>query len=188
MESKEIVCAAMIAGALSFMGSCTSQNRETESDSTASRQTEYFHADNDIAMTVRSLVDAIKVGERLDSTDYDFRGILTDGAGTPLYTDVSGAPGLWEVEVISPTQAVVRNLNPGDLLPDDLTDYIVSAISLGDDAPVEYPAQESDGDKRVAVYHFGGGSMRIEISGISPESASEGPMMKIMLSSTTAHS
>ena len=30
---------------------------------------EDFHADNDIAMTVRSIADAIRVGEPLDSTD-----------------------------------------------------------------------------------------------------------------------
>lgn len=52
-----------------------------------------FHADNDIAMTVRSLVDAVRVGETLLPADYDFVGVLTDGQGTPLYTDVDGAPG-----------------------------------------------------------------------------------------------
>lgn len=61
---------------------------------------EDFHADNDIAMTVRSLADAIKVGEPLDSTEYDFEGVLTDGQGTPLYTDVQGAPGVWVVDVL----------------------------------------------------------------------------------------
>ncbi len=65
-----------------------------------SEATEYFHADNDIAMTVRSLADAIKVGEPLDSTEYDFNGVLTDGQGAPLYTDVQGSPGTWIVDVL----------------------------------------------------------------------------------------
>ena len=83
-----------------MLNSCGQSSKSDVSNTEDSEATEYFHADNDIAMTVRSLADAIKVGEPLDSTEYDFNGVLTDGQGAPLYTDVQGSPGTWIVDVL----------------------------------------------------------------------------------------
>ena len=89
-----------------------------------------FHADNDIAMTVCSLVDAVRVGEKLDTADYNFDGILTDGQGTPLYTDIEGNPGEWKVRVVNDDEARICNLHLGDLMTDDLRNYIISSLNL----------------------------------------------------------
>ncbi len=106
-----------------------------------------FHADNDIAMTVCSLVDAVRVGEKLDSADYNFDGILTDGQGTPLYTDIEGNPGEWKVRVINPEEARISNLHLGDLMTEDLRNYIVNALNLNSaDLATAYinPANEQE--------------------------------------------
>ena len=63
-----------------------------DSDSVFSASQQDFHADNDIAMTLGSIADAIRVGEPLDSATYSYTGVLTDGVGRPLYTDVDGTP------------------------------------------------------------------------------------------------
>lgn len=91
-----------------------------------------FHADNDIAMMVCSLVDAVRVGERLDSADYFFEGVLTDGQGTPLYTDIDGNPGEWRARVVSGDEARISNLFIGDLMTADLRNYILNALGLND--------------------------------------------------------
>lgn len=122
----------------------------------------YFHADADIAMTVRSLVDALEVGERLDSADYDFRGILTDGQGRPLYTDSQGNPGEWMVDVLNDSTAVLRNLATGDLLPEDLEEYVVSALGLGRADVVETTEYDDDCETDLSVYDFGRGLLRFE--------------------------
>lgn len=113
------------------LGSCGKGTAEksAESDSAAGVAEEY-HADNDIAMTVRSIADAICVGEPLDTVDYNFYGVLTDGQGHPLYTDLQGNPGNWDVDVLSPTTAVIRNVDLGDLLPDDLEIYLSSMLEM----------------------------------------------------------
>lgn len=106
-----------------------------------------FHADNDIAMTVSSLVDAVRVGEPLDSADYNFQGILTDGQGTPLYTDIEGNPGEWAVMVISDDEARISNLQLGDLLTEDLRNYITGSLNLKEaDLATAYvnPADEQE--------------------------------------------
>lgn len=106
-----------------------------------------FHADNDIAMTVSSLVDAVRVGEPLDSADYNFHGILTDGQGTPLYTDIEGNPGEWAVMVISDDEARISNLQLGDLLTEDLRNYIAGSLNLKEaDLATAYvnPADEQE--------------------------------------------
>lgn len=122
----------------------------------------YFHADADIAMTARSLVDAINVGERLDSTDYDFRGILTDGQGRPIYTDSRGNPGEWMVDVLNDSTAVIRNLATGDILPEDLEEYVVSSLGLGKADVVETTEYDDDSETDLSVYDFGGGTIRFE--------------------------
>ena len=121
-----------------------------------------FHADADIAMTVRSLADALKVGEPLDSTDYDYEGILTDGQGRPIYTDVQGNPGEWSVDVLTDSSAVIRNVHLGDLLPDDLEEYVVANLGLGKADIVESTEYDDDDETELDVYDFGGGLIRFE--------------------------
>lgn len=116
---------------LVLMVSCVGKSQTQPADSSEDEGNQ-FHADYDIAMTVCSLVDAVRVGERLDSVDYDFEGVLTDGQGTPLYTDVEGNPGLWRVRVIGDDKASISNLHIGDLLTADLREYIVGALGLND--------------------------------------------------------
>lgn len=108
-----------------------------------------FHADNDIAMVVGSLADAISVGESLDSADYSFSGVLTDGTGRPLYTDLSGHPGPWEIEVVSPSSARIKNTKIGDLMVDDLRNYLVSSLELEESG--EYVSRDFNG-RRQSIY------------------------------------
>ncbi|MBD5203951.1 MAG: hypothetical protein HDS82_03635 [Bacteroidales bacterium] len=146
-----------------------------------SESADYYHADNDIAMVVRSLADAVSVGEPLDSVDYDYDGILTDGQGTPLYTDVQGAPGQWEVNVVSPHRAVIRNLYLGDLLPGDLEAYITGSLNLTDADLVETHEYDSDDESDLALYSIPGGELRFETrAGIAPNGL-EGPLMSIVI-------
>lgn len=145
---------------------------------------EDFHADNDIAMTVRSLADAIKVGEPLDSTEYDFEGVLTDGQGAPLYTDVQGAPGVWVVDVLDQKNVTLRNLFLGDLLPDDLEAYLLQALRLSENDKLDFNAHEAvdEDETSIVVYDFNGGYLRFETrAGIAPNGL-EGPLLTIIMS------
>lgn len=145
---------------------------------------EDFHADNDIAMTVRSLADAIKVGEPLDSTEYDFEGVLTDGQGAPLYTDVQGAPGVWVVDVLDQKNVTLRNLFLGDLLPDDLEAYLLQALRLSENNKLDFNAHEAvdEDETSIVVYDFNGGYLRFETrAGIAPNGL-EGPLLTIIMS------
>ena len=160
-----------------------------------------FHADNDIAMTIRSIVDAIKVGEPLDSTLYDFEGILTDGQGTPLYTDIQGSPGLWEIDVIDNRNVILRNLYLGDLLPSDLQSYLLQSLKLGHmqpytltdtlcsftdhNNPLLYELKKSGTQEKeeeeMTIYDFGGGYLCFEVkSGMAPNGL-EGPLLNIVM-------
>ncbi|MDE6378879.1 MAG: hypothetical protein K2L11_00285 [Muribaculaceae bacterium] len=114
-----------------------------------------FHADNDIAMTVCSLVDAVRVGERLDSADYGFEGILTDGQGTPLYTDIEGNPGEWIVKVVNSEEARISNLHLGDLMAEDLRNYILGALNLNSADLVTAYINPADEQEFIWLYDIG---------------------------------
>lgn len=168
---------------LIVIGACTSQTK-TKDTSREATPIEDFHADNDIAMTIRSLADAIKVGEALDSTEYDFHGVLTDGQGSPLYTDVQGAPGQWIVDVLDAKSVSIRNIYLGDLLPADLESYILQSLHLENGAEMEFEAHDAvnDDETEIRVYDFGGGYLRFEIrAGIAPNGL-EGPLLTIIMS------
>jgi len=143
---------------------------------------EIYHADNDIAMTVRSIVDAIKVDEPLDTTDYNFEGVLTDGQGHPLYTDIQGAPGLWEVDVLSPTSAVVRNIYLGDLLPDDLRSYLAQSLQLSDQDVINTSEFDDDDQTSVEIFDLEGGFLRFETRAAVAPNGLEGPYVSIIAS------
>ena len=143
-----------------------------------------YHADNDIAMTVRSITDALRVGEPLDTLDYNFEGILTDGEGHPLYTDIQGTPGSWDVDVISPTTAVIRNVYLGDLLPDDLESYLASSLNLSPENIIETEEFDDDEETQLVVYDIDGVYLRIETRAAVAPNGLEGPLMSIIATKT----
>lgn len=180
---RNIFCAGVFI--ILELASCTGNKTDAKDSDTVITVVESYHADNDIAMTVRSIVDAIKVGEPLDTLDYNFEGILTDGQGHPLYTDIQGAPGEWEVDVLSPTSAVIRNLYLGDLLPDDLESYLAQSLNLNDSDIVETEEYDDDESTSLVVYDFDGGFLRIETrAGMAPNGL-EGPLVSIIATKKT---
>ncbi|MCM1153341.1 MAG: hypothetical protein NC328_06790 [Muribaculum sp.] len=142
-----------------MLTSCSGRSHHSPSDS-AETVTD-LHADYDIAMTVRSITDALNVGERLDSASYNFRGILTDGSGRPIYTDTIGNPGAWTIKVVGADSAVITSLYPGDLLPLELTSYIVESVhALPSPDSTLYQAH----DARISFHSDSLSRMSIEIS------------------------
>ncbi len=164
MTKTNLLVALTLAFLLSACGN--KQQKATDSvpsDSPAVGQVEEFHADNDIAMTVRSLVDAIRVREPLDSADYNFNGVLTDGEGRPIYANLHGQPGGWNIHVHSPSSATLHNLEAGDLLPDDLEMYILTSLDMTNENLVDSLCRTvSDGTVR-RVYDFKGGLLQFEV-------------------------
>lgn len=158
-------------------------NKATDSDTLPEGS---YHADNDIAMTVRSLADAVRVGETLEASEYNFTGVLTDGSGAPLYTDLEGNPGKWEVLVTSGQSATIRNIHPGDLLPDQLKAYIAGSLGLSDSdmlLPEELEGESipADTDSDIAIYDFRGGHLRFETRNALTPSGLESPLMTIVI-------
>ncbi len=160
IKKEGVVLCGITALIVLFAVGCGKQENKTTS--VPSSSPDYFHADADIAMTVRSLADALSVGELLDSTEYDFEGILTDGQGRPLYTDSQGNPGRWQVDVLTDTTAVIRNLSSGDLLPGNLEEYVAGSLGLGRADVVETSEYDDDFETDVTVYDFGSGLVRFE--------------------------
>lgn len=174
----------MAISTLVMAASCSGNSNRNESIDSA---TETYHADNDIAMTILSIADAIRVGEPLDTADYEFEGVLTDGQGHPLYTDVQGAPGTWDIDVISPTSVIIKNIYPGDLLPDDLCTYLTTSLGLTADDIVETTQYDDDDETSLTVYDFNGGYLRIETRAAVSANGLEGPLMRIIATKTAPH-
>lgn len=153
--------------------------------SIAKTDTTFFHADNDIAMTVRSLADALRVGEPLDSAEYDFEGVLTDGQGSPLYTDVQGAPGQWVIDVLNKKKVMIRNLYLGDLLPLDLRDYVLESLDANRGNELEFTAHEAvdEDDTDISVFECNGVYVRFEVRAGMAANGIEGPQMSIIMTS-----
>lgn len=165
-----------------FITGCNGWNK---SAGNAETETHDDHADNDIAMTLRSIIDAVKVGEPLDSAQYNFTGTLTDGSGRPLYTDIQGAPGEWEIRVVNPSGVTIRNLYLGDLLPDELTQYILQSLEIPDSTLVTHGMAGNDTGAEVAIYNFGGGEIIFETKTATAENGDEGPLLNIAIRSKT---
>lgn len=162
--------------------SCSScSNGQSGDDST--RQDEYY-ADNDIAMIVKSIADALVMGESLDTLEYNFEGVLTDGEGHPLYTDIQGSPGMWDVDIISPTTAVIRNIYLGDLLPDYLESYITSNLNLDSQNLIESTEFDDDDEAQLVAYDLNGGYLRFETRAAVAPNGLEGPLLSIILTKT----
>ncbi len=141
-----------------------------------------FHADNDIAMTVCSLVDAVRVGENLDSIDYNFDGILTDGQGTPLYTDLEGNPGQWKVRVVNEGEARISNLRLGDLMTADLRNYILGALNLNKADLVTAYVNPLDDNEFIWLYDIGDVNVSFSEMQTKTQSGIEGLIMTITIS------
>ena len=170
--------------------SCSNaKKRNADSDSLSLQDSQLsLHADNDIAMTIRSIVDAINMGEELDSAFYSYEGVLTDGQGKPLYTDMEGAPGLWSVNVTGPQNVSIRNIRPGDLLPEQLCAYIAESIGLTDDDLIttrSYKDKKPAPHTNVKVYDFGKGIIHFENRMEATASGSESPVLSILISEET---
>lgn len=175
MKVSSVAVGVPLALAL-LLTSCGRGGEETEKT-----ETDVFHADNDIAMTLKSIVDAVRVGEPFDSTVYNFEGILTDGVGAPLYTDISGSPGQWKVEVISKSLIRIHNLYLGDLLPGNLEDYLVSEIGLTDNDKVQTDIFDYDSESDISIYTLAGGEMRFETRSAVAPNGLEGPLVNIAI-------
>ncbi|MDE5876380.1 MAG: hypothetical protein K2H47_02665 [Muribaculaceae bacterium] len=172
---------AAIAGCLMGVLCMCTNATASHTDAEIAEEEGDYHADNDIAMTVRSLTDAITVGQPLDTAEYNFRGVLTDGEGAPLYTDIQGSPGQWIVDVASDRRAVIRNLYLGDLLPDDLQAYIAATLQLGSNDIIESDEFDNDDEAELTIYRFEGGQIRFEQrAGIAPNGL-EGPLLSIVV-------
>lgn len=167
-----------------WVSSCNSADKKNETIATDSITDEDFHADNDIAMTISSIADAIRIGEQFDSIDYNFHGVLTDGQGTPLYTNIQGMPGEWDVEVLSKSSIVIRNRDVGDLLPDDLEMYLMNALGLSsfNILSEEESVLDQDLEATRTVYDFDGGYLRIDTRAAMASNGIEGSMMTITAS------
>ncbi len=162
---------------------CTTGNQDSKpSGKVDSSAIDEYHADLDIAMTLRSIADAISVGEPLDTTDYNFEGVLTDGIGHPLYTDIQGMPGVWEVDVLSPTSAVIRNTYLGDLLPEDLQSYVTGSLGISAENIVSRIEPDHEDESETIVYDFGGGYLRFESRSAIAPNGLEGPYITIIAS------
>lgn len=167
--------------AISCLVSCGSENSQKKQDSLSEELIEIYHADQDIAMTVGSIADAIRVGEDLDSTVYNYVGILTDGEGTPLYTDSEYYPGQWEVLVVKNDSAVVRNLKSGTLMVNALKDYVTQSLDINDRNIIESHDIDNDSIIENTVYAFQGGKLRFELLEEDTPLGEEGPFLSISL-------
>lgn len=133
-------------------------------------------------MTVCSIADALRVGEPLDTTDYNFMGVLTDGTGRPLYTNLKGEPGVWDVDVLSRTSVVIRNTEVGDLLPDDLERYITATMQLSAENLIDSLEYHGAEGAETSVYAFDGGFLRIDVRNTSAANGIEGSLISITAS------
>ena len=174
------------------MTNCSHNDRKVSTDTdsavVAYHSVDEYVAENDIAMTVRSIVDAINVGEPLDTAEYNFNGILTDGEGVPLYTDIQGNPGEWEVDVTSNNSVRIHNLYLGDLLPKDLMEYLASALSLNEHDIRKSNEYDDDDETYLEVYDFGSGCIRFETREAYAPNGLEGPLVSIIITNCATKS
>lgn len=185
MESKDmrvrtltlLFCCVLI-GAVT---SCSSGRKAAEQKEDSASERDEFHADNDIAMIVRSAADAISYGEPLDTLNYNFDGVLTDGQGRPIYTNLHGVPGRWDIDAVTDTTLTIRNVESGDLVPDDLESYIVSSFDAGTTRHVESHSELSEEGHTTSVYECMGGMLRFDVHDVKTPSGETAAMMTISI-------
>lgn len=185
--SKSKICVFSLATALlvAMLTGCSGSEKKTEAIDTADSvktpaKPEVFHVDTDIAMRVRSIVDAIKQGEALDTAIYNFNGILTDGAGAPIYTDAQGDPGKWKIRVTDEA-AELQNLYLGDFVPDYVRAYIAEELDLTDDDVIKKGTVAGVGKEDVVNYSFDGGEIHFEVTKAKTADGKEGPLLTIYI-------
>lgn len=133
-------------------------------------------------MTVLSATDALRVGEPLDSTGYNYDGILTDGQGHPLYTNLHGVPGRWEVDALTDSTLTIRNTDLGDLMATDLEGYITQTLGLTESDILEAARGRQPSEHYSHIYGFEGGRIRFEVHNVTAQNGLEAPMMIITVS------
>lgn len=179
----KIVCIYICIGLLMSVFGCQQRERTADpaqtSADTLSDVPQVQMAD--IAMTARSLADALEVGEQLDSTDYEFEGILTDGRGAPLYTNIHGTPGMWVVEVTSPGGAAIRNKDLGDLLVEDLRVYLARSLNMNDSDIVEAGTVRNDEETQQIIYRKGELELVMESRMETASNGTEAPWLSVLL-------
>ena len=163
-----------------ILPSCSGSGSKSASDADSAAAAS-LHADNDIAMILRSLIDALNVEQALDSNIYNFRGTLTDGSGRPLYTDVQGSPGAWEVRVINDSSAALRNIYLGDLLTEELQQYLLTTLHIPDSTLVAGGPAGHDPDANLRIYDFGKGELIFETKEAETEGGESGPLLNIIV-------
>ncbi len=164
-------------------------SKESDSAETDSLISTDAPIDNyDIAMAVSSITDAIELGEPLDSAEYNFEGILTDGQGTPLYTDVQGSPGKWQINVVDERSVKIRNLYLGDLVPDSLTHYIIGSLKQAGSQPVLCKNDNEEDDSGcimseypTVIYKLGKSTILFQTKSVYTSSGDEGPLFCITI-------
>lgn len=167
---------------LTSVSSCSSETNRAKNGSDSATSATEFHADNDIAMIVCSVADAIGVGESLDTLSYNFDGVLTDGQGRPVYSNLHGMPGKWDIDAVSDTSLTIRNVELGDLLSDDLESYIVTSFGENMPEPIDSLTRISADGHTTRVYRFEGGKLRFEVHNVNTPADETAAMMIISLS------
>lgn len=199
MNSKlHLAAVAAITAALMLLNACKKSNDNigkdpgTAPDTTAvdtatvdtlaadTVATEY-HADADIAMTVRSIADAVAVGEELVAEDYEYHGVLTDGEGKPIYTSPTGAPGPWTVKVASGKAAEITPDMPGNIVAADLQRYVCATLELSDADIVNRPKLHNKNYTDWTVYRIPGGYLCYETAQSTDTRGRESVKLRILI-------
>ena len=107
----------------------------------------------------RSLVDAINMGEKLDST-YNF----TASSPTLLRTLHPGrrASGVWDVLSTAPGASSAQRRGRSNLQAEDLRVYIAQAIGLNDNDVID--AGVVDGNEQATAVVYNRGNLRMEMT------------------------
>ncbi|MCM1291614.1 MAG: hypothetical protein NC201_05310 [Prevotella sp.] len=177
------VIVLMAGAAAIILTGCSEKKAEQKPDTDTVKPVaveDIFHANNDIAMIVRSIADALKQGEELDSVIYNFEGVLTDGSGAALYTNAAGDPGTWRVKVEA-DKAVIENLDLGSFSPDNVRHYICDEIELNEDDIVKKGVVKGPGGVEMTNYDFDGVGIHFESSKALTAAGKEGPVLSIII-------
>lgn len=169
-----------------LLTACSETNNQTHPDSdtaAAIPQEEVFHANNDIAMTVSSIMDAISQNEPLDTAAYNFEGVLTDGSGAALYINDLGMPGTWRVKV-DEDKAQIENLDLGSFSPDNVRQYVCAEVGLTEEDIVRKGEIKGQGRLDMTNYVFKGGEIHFESSKAKTADGKEGPILAILILKT----
>lgn len=179
MRTLTLLFFCVLMGAVTSCGAGDKGKEEKGDDATVSDE---FHADNDIAMIVRSVADAISYREPLDPLNYNIDGVLTDGQGRPIYTNLHGVPGKWDIDAVTDSSLTIRNVELGDLVPDDLEQYIVSSFAEGTTQLVDSLTESVAEGHATHVYDCMGGRLRFEVHQVKTPSDATAAMMIISIS------